>query len=190
MNSYQHQFIISKLNQQFFSSIEKTISRYSTYRDSTTEYFDGKEYSSNTNDSERKSKVCFLEDSLDIYDHIWEMVDGANSRCFWNFDLDLIEPLQNTLYEVGDYYGWHTDESNWTPSKRSCGRIRKVSFTLLLNDDFNGGDFEMITDRKTVVPLQKGDMIFFHSDIPHRVTEVTSGFRKSLVGWIQGPAFK
>lgn len=182
MNSYKHQFLINKMDKSLFSKIEERLSNYSTYENSKTENPDGE-------DPTRKSKVCFLDDS-EIYDILWKFIDEVNSYAFWNFDLDKIEPLQNTLYEVGDYYDLHIDESQWTPSKREDGRIRKVSFTLLLNDDFEGGDFQMITDRKIILPLEKGDIIFFHSDIPHGVSEVTSGCRKSLVGWIQGPAFK
>lgn len=181
MNSYQYQYVIKKLNQNFILDVEKTISEYSTYSKATTETND---------DFARKSKVCFLKDSLEIYNPIWELVDDANSECFWNFDLDIIEPIQNTLYEVGDYYNWHIDESNWTPSKRENSGMRKISFTMLLNDNFDGGNFEMILEKKITIPMSKGDIIFFHSDTPHRVTEVTSGFRKSLVGWVQGPGFR
>lgn len=182
MNSYKHQFLINKMDKGLFSKIEERLLNYCDYEQSKTENPDN-------NDSSRKSKVCFLDDP-EIYDILWKFIDEVNEYAFWNFEVDKIEPLQNTLYEVGDYYQLHIDESEWTPTKRECGRIRKISFTLLLNDDFEGGEFEMITDRRIVLPLEKGDIIFFHSDIPHGVLEVTSGFRKSLVGWIQGPAFK
>ena len=122
------------------------------------------------------------------------MVDGlvrfANTKAEWNFDIDFIEPLQNTLYEKGDFYDWHIDESNWSPGKRQNGRVRKISFTILLNDEFEGGEFEIFTNEKHVVELKKKDIILFHADTPHRVREVTSGVRKSLVGWTQGPAYK
>jgi PKHD-type hydroxylase len=49
---------------------------------------------------------------------------------------------------------------------------------------------EFILNRKITVPLKKGEIVFFHSDIPHQVDKVTKGNRKSLVGWIQGPAFR
>jgi PKHD-type hydroxylase len=38
--------------------------------------------------------------------------------------------------------------------------------------------------------MKKGTVIAFPSFIPHRVTELTSGVRKSLVGWIEGPKFR
>ena len=62
--------------------------------------------------------------------------------------------------------------------------------SILLNDEFEGGEFEIFTNEKHVVELKKKDIILFHADTPHRVREVTSGVRKSLVGWTQGPAYK
>ena len=60
----------------------------------------------------------------------------------------------------------------------------------MLNDDFEGGEFEIQTTEKNVVELKKKDVIIFHADTPHRVTPVTKGVRHSLVGWTQGPAYK
>ena len=94
------------------------------------------------------------------------------------------------MYDKGDFYDWHIDESNWSPGKRQNGRVRKISFTVLLNDEFEGGEFEIFTNEKHIVELKKKDIILFHADTPHRVREVTSGVRKSLVGWTQGPAYK
>ena len=68
--------------------------------------------------------------------------------------------------------------------------IRKLSFTVLLNDDFEGGEFEIHTTQKTVLELKKKDVVVFHADTPHRVKPVTKGTRHSLVGWIQGPPYK
>jgi PKHD-type hydroxylase len=68
--------------------------------------------------------------------------------------------------------------------------IRKISFIILLNDDFEGGELEFQFDEKRLIDFKKGDIIVFQSDIPHRVRPVTSGKRRSLVGWVQGPAYK
>ena len=78
----------------------------------------------------------------------------------------------------------------WTRGKRPNDRIRKISFTVMLNDDFEGGEFEIQTTEKNVVELKKKDVIIFHADTPHRVKPVNKGVRHSLVGWTQGPAYK
>ena len=106
------------------------------------------------------------------------------------FRCQLHRTISINKYDVGDFYNWHIDESDWTPGKRQGNKIRKISCTILLNDDFEGGEFEIQTTEKKVIELKKKDIIIFQSDTPHRVRPVTSGVRHSLVGWIQGPAYK
>jgi len=138
------------------------------HQKSKTENFDGENFSPDEDDPTRKSKGCFVDDE-DIYNIIWELADQVNCHSFWNFEIDKIESPQ------GAFYDWHIDESQWTPFKRDESRIRKISFTLLLNEDFDGGEFKILTDREMLIPMRKGDIIFFHSDMPHKVTKVRSG---------------
>lgn len=189
MNSYKHQYLIMNLDDKVFQQIQEKLLTHTNHQKSKTENFDGENFSPDEDDPTRKSKGCFVDDE-DIYNIIWELADQVNCHSFWNFEIDKIESLQHTLYEEGGFYDWHIDESQWTPFKRDESRIRKISFTLLLNEDFDGGEFKILTDREMLIPMRKGDIIFFHSDMPHKVTKVRSGNRKSLVGWIQGPAFK
>jgi PKHD-type hydroxylase len=67
--------------------------------------------------------------------------------------------------------------------------MRKLSLVLLLNDEFEGGDFELLWPGNKI-PLKKGRVILFPSILMHRVKPVTKGTRKSLVAWMQGPNFK
>jgi|TARA_B110000285_G_scaffold82079_1_gene94552 PKHD-type hydroxylase len=74
--------------------------------------------------------------------------------------------------------------------------IRKLSFTLCLNDEFEGGDFNICEthpiSEKTKVKsftLKKGQMIIFPSHTWHKVNKITKGIRKSLVGWVVGRPF-
>jgi PKHD-type hydroxylase len=67
--------------------------------------------------------------------------------------------------------------------------------TILLNDSFEGGQFEFASYSKgncTVTPLEmkKGQVIVFPSHMEHRVAPVTKGTRYSLVCWFLGPPFK
>ena len=71
--------------------------------------------------------------------------------------------------------------------------IRKLSFTILLNDEFEGGNFDIwhghpISEKSEVksYALKKGEMIVFPSHTWHKVNKVTSGVRKALVGWLVG----
>ena len=188
MNSFKHQYMIVHLDDEFYPLLEKALKPYNKYDQGKTDQWNGKEYTSEDH-PDRSSQVCWVDDS-----NVYELMDGlvafANSKCEWNLDVNFMEPFQLTKYETGDFYDWHIDESNWSIGKRPENRIRKISFTILLNDEFEGGEFILYTSEKKEIPLKKKDIILFHADTPHKVNPITSGVRKSLVGWVQGPPFK
>jgi PKHD-type hydroxylase len=79
--------------------------------------------------------------------------------------------------------------------------MRKLSYSILMNPgEYEGGDFIHKVGRKDVGHLEgckeqgqavtAGTMILFPSYILHRVAEVTSGTRYSMVGWAHGNSFK
>jgi len=83
--------------------------------------------------------------------------------------------------------------------------IRKLSFSIQLSDpeDYEGGELEFkannygserrgdfTLDDTFFTPNKKGTIIIFDSRVRHRVCEVKSGIRKSLVGWVVGPRWK
>jgi PKHD-type hydroxylase len=76
---------------------------------------------------------------------------------------------------------------------------RKLSFTLMLNDDYEGGEFEIgrysfgewqLKTETTVAENKTGTLVVFPSTLPHRVKPVSKGIRKSLVGWVPGPPLR
>ena len=85
------------------------------------------------------------------------------------------------------------------PGNPRHGKIRKLSMTLTLSDksEYEGGDleFDYKSTKGKVIPVidamrNKGSLIVFPSFIWHRVTEVKSGKRNSLVCWNIGNPFK
>ena len=111
---------------------------------------------------------------------------------FFNFTLNGYDAFQYTTYnsEKKGNYGWHMDMN--MGSKTDDCEPRKLSMTLLLNDDFEGGNFEIALGDQidpTVLPAKKGRALLFPSFILHRVTPVTKGIRRSLVIWCVGPKF-
>ena len=90
-------------------------------------------------------------------------------------------------YEEGQgKYDWHIDLG---PSKMAS--TRKLSFTLFLNDDYEGGEFQIKTGRENYIPPQQesGNILFFPTYLVHRVTLVTKDTRSVIVGWIHGNSF-
>jgi len=131
-----------------------------------------------------------------------------------NFMYDLVDfdedNLQYTIYNQNDFYGWHVDSELQSPfvvtidrayssnhhiptreEIQSSNLVRKLSFSLLLSDDFTGGELQFHNHNSSwSVEQHLGSLIIFDSTLPHRVTKVKSGTRKSLVGWVLGPRWK
>lgn len=103
------------------------------------------------------------------------------------YDIDGFDNFQYTRYRKNEFYDWHIDSGDmWAPFER------KISATIILSDpkDYEGGEFQCViggrVDEPMTVKPNKGDAIFFASWMPHRVTPVTKGIRKSLVCWVMG----
>jgi PKHD-type hydroxylase len=122
-----------------------------------------------------------------IKDFAWE----ANRRAF-GFHVDYLRDIQFTEYhgsQEGEY-GWHFDTFWGNPTTYD----RKLSVVIQLSDptDYEGGEFQIDPQFQKIPEefKQRGSILVFPSPIRHRVTPVTSGLRKSLVSWIEGPKFK
>ena len=146
------------------------------------------------NQNNRKSKISWLTDEK-LNKDINDIILDHNKKAKWNFVLKEFEPLQYTVYEVNDHYDWHID-SHSKPYPN--GYIRKISFTLCLNEDYEGGEFEISSpnpkpekhiNTKFSDKFTLGTVISFPSFIWHKINPVTFGTRKVLVGWVVGPQF-
>lgn len=136
----------------------------------------------------RTSKIRWVEPADDtrwLYELLTRMVTGINSVS-WHFDITHVEHLQFTEYAEGGFYGLHADDLAARGHEQ-----RKISISILLNDDFEGGRFSFQTgETQEFADLQKGEAVVFPSFVMHRVSKVTSGVRYSLVAWVSGPAWK
>ena len=153
------------------------------------------------NQVNRKSYITWYDDK-ELSTKIFDIIKDINIKTKWNFNLTELEPLQYTIYNLRNFYDWHID-SHTKPYKN--GLIRKLSFTICLNDNelennnYTGGDFEICLPhpyhnknkyfrfRKV---FKQGTIIVFPSHIWHKVHPITSGTRKVLVGWVVGKSFE
>ena len=152
-------------------------------------------------ESDNKMRVSdvYWTDEQWVYDLIWPYMEKANQRAGWNLDISAAEDIQLTRYKKGGFYNWHRDGISDSlsaydrPNKPLMhGNVRKMSMSLMLNDDYEGGEFEFSGYSKgeckiTPIKSKVGDMIFFTSGMEHRVAPVTKGVRYSLVNWFVGP---
>lgn len=144
---------------------------------------------SKIDDLVRKSKIAWLSDTKKhecVYKKVTDIGLDINKKYF-NYDIFDIEFLQYTVYtDDSNFYGIHTDYGQ----SQSC---RKLSITIQLSDsnDYEGGELVLYNSaEKYVAKKDKGSVIVFPSWLPHEVTPVTKGVRKSLVGWFIGPEWK
>jgi hypothetical protein len=78
--------------------------------------------------------------------------------------------------EKGEYKE-HTDNFDFFPRVLSC--------SLILNDDYEGGDFAFFGG-EYIVPKKAGSAVVFPSNFcfPHAVLPVTEGDRHAIITWI------
>ena len=111
--------------------------------------------------------LFFLKEFFDRYQMPIQQIDT-------NFEITILK------YEKSDHYIHHIDYHRTTP--------RHVSFSYILNDDYEGGDFEFhLANREIVrVPAKENSCIMFPSNFmfPHKVTEIKKGTRYVVVGWM------
>ncbi len=138
-----------------------------------------------------------------IYGIIWPYMELANEKAGWKYDITDAESLQITRYKKGGFYGFHKDgkgdhlSTYDEPNNEFMhGHVRKLSMTILLNENYEGGDFQFATlnNEKCIIETPEfnkiGSIVVFSSDMEHRVAPVTKGIRYSLVTWFVGPPFK
>ena len=152
------------------------------------------QYASTFNDSGsdvRTSRVSWLTDHPWILDMLYQYADLANQAAF-HTSLYKKADIQFTEYHgsEGGHYSWHHD-IDWN---RNDGLDRKLSITVQLSDpsEYEGGDFEF-SEVLSPDPQQskaRGTVLIFPSYLQHAVSPVTSGVRKSLVAWFEGPKWR
>ena len=143
----------------------------------------------------RISKIGFHERTPNIgwiFDKLNFILQSINEM-YYGFELNGYNMFQYTTYKAEEKgkYNWHMDMLLGDRSKDY--EPRKLTLTLLLNDDFEGGEFQLNMGNQnnpTILPAKKGRALLFPSFMIHRVTPITKGTRKSLVVWCLGPKFQ
>jgi PKHD-type hydroxylase len=150
----------------------------------------------------RKSKNSFInlsEKTSWIFEKIFQATTFVNENYF-HFELNGFNSIQFTEYHGGgDFYDWHLDlplKSNDPYMPLEAARFRKLSGSLILSQssEYTGGEFYIDRDHRNnpinTINQSIGSIVFFPSFISHKVNNVTSGIRRSLVFWVEGPKFK
>ena len=85
-------------------------------------------------------------------------------------------------YTTNDFYDYHIDSFQSSDSKM----LYNYGFTISLSDDFEGGEFVLQTEAGEVgYKVGKGEIVIFPIIYPHKVSKVTAGCRKNIIGWFE-----
>ena len=142
---------------------------------------------SNNNKSKQTNSVRSVDvypipmkgDFIHLYQMIYDAIKEANEKHF-RFDIaGIFDNLQLLHYKKGDHYDWHTDIGDGIYSNR------KISATILLSDNCDGGDLVLKQGADRPIHMEVGDMVLFPSYVLHKVKPITKGERWSLVTWGQ-----
>ena len=164
-------------------------------------YLEGKELISNQemndayNKNIRSSEIYWMhqegdeDDLMPIYTEVTYKMRQVND-CMWKYRINGWEPFQYTQYDesYGGHFNWHIDVH--PKFNVDDPDPRKISFSVGLSDihDYGGGDFMIKVDKDhKTFKLGRGDVIVFPSWMLHKVSSVTKGMRRTLVGWGNGP---
>lgn len=98
--------------------------------------------------------------------------------------------LRHSTYDSKDKadYDWHNDSSG--------SQIYDTKLTLLINvssEAYEGGEFQILDGKnpQTINDFNSfGSAFLFQSHVLHKVLPVTSGIRKSIAYFIEGPKFQ
>ena len=144
----------------------------------------------------RKTNICWTTEQW-LYDIVFDYMHTANKNAGWNFEIDGAESMQIGRYGKGCFYNTHNDGDgttlyNYPDNKWIHKKTRKLSMSILLNDDYEGGGFKFAGDIDNPIGGNgtKGTVIVFPSYHSHSVEKVTKGIRYSLVVWFLGKGFK
>ena len=183
----------TRLEEKALNTVEKIINDYSKLK-----WDDAVIHPDNTS-LVRHCKTCFLDYNKELDNLFGILVEDFNrNHSGWNYDIEFMESIQLTHYFEHDFYDWHVDTLPKPMINNDVSYNRKISATVWLNDpeEYEGGEFDIEIKgprediRYDTLKLPKGSIVIFPSDNWHRVRPVTSGVRKSLVIWFQGPSFR
>ena len=138
-----------------------------------------------TDTAVRDADVYHIEhEATELYDILQEVAKMVN--LYFKYDLTGIEKAQIMHYKApSNGYNYHIDLEPHT-SETS----RKVSVSILLNDEYEGGEICFRTSEEgTCQKPETGNVIAFSSFIPHKINPVTSGERYAVVVWFTGTPF-
>ena len=133
---------------------------------------------------EYQSRDVYIK-TIDIneYPELLGSILHANEE-FFKFQLGNSVECYFAKYPTGSHYNtMHMDCKSGLDHMLQ----RKISFTLTLNDEYEGGEF-CVHDH--ILEAKKGRLLVFPSFLLHAVSKITAGTRYCVFGFFLGPDWR
>lgn len=145
-------------------------------------------------DSECENFISLYEDGLSL-------CEQGTYRSVYINEIEIDEKIKNIVLDANEKLyrfhltgdvecffakyseGCHYDTMHLDSRPSPDGLQRKLSFSVLLNDDFTGGEFHTLTSS---MKTEKGKILVFPAFVPHKVTPVKTGVRYVMFGFFLG----
>jgi hypothetical protein len=106
-------------------------------------------------------------------------------KTFFEIEMNIrIITMKNQIhfhrFEMGNWFDKHNDDRN--------NRLYAVG--VLLNDDFEGGDFKLYNPNEYTLNKQIGNTYIFDVKIDHEITPILKGERYSLLWFLENKNIK
>ena len=134
----------------------------------------------------RDAEIYYIDAKEDrLYRILNKIAVSANK--YFKYDINGIEKAQIISYKAPSKgYEYHMDIG-----PEGTAATRKISMSLLLNEDYEGGEicFRSSEYERCTRP-EKGEAVIFSSFLSHKVKPITKGERFVVVAWFTGPPFR
>lgn len=134
-----------------------------------------------------------INKSIDMLNELSPFVTQASQELSWddNFDLNAGTEISYMNAKVGEFLGKYSAvpvtkiDSNGQLLPEYNNRYCSKTLILSLTDDYQGGEIVIydISNMKTTVRLEKGDVMVIDAFIQHEVLPITSGQIKLLFAY-------
>jgi hypothetical protein len=137
---------------------------------------------------ERSGRVAWLPRSRSTA-WLFDRIEGYGRKYAerYGIDIDALDAdLQYAEYGPNDTIDWHID----TGTPETMWRKVTISVQLDRSSAYEGGDLELVSEHRELYARGQGNAVAFSAALAHRVTRVTKGRRRVLVGWMSGPPWR
>ena len=107
----------------------------------------------------------------------------------WKFNIDSIKSVSGLYYPKDEFDGDYTLHSDFANGEDETGMDKttyKLSGILFLNDDFDGGELEILTGK---VEPKVGRLVMYPSFAAHRPLKYSGGDRFTIIFLVEGDTF-